>query len=236
MSYKVNVNDFEGPLDLLLFFIQRDKLNIYDIPISKITNDFLEYISELDKMNIQVGANFIYMASLLMRVKVKMLLPKDESILEEDVDPREDLVNQLIEYKKIKELSNKLFNRGENYLNRYHTSINEKYRSIETQNFSIGGFSLYDIIRTYGKLINKLPDSDSYQLIDESHSIADETEFIKSEIIGKKKIAFKNIIKKIKSKIHFVYIFVAILEMIKNSQIRIEQKNTFSEIYIINSF
>ena len=79
MSYKVNINDFEGPLDLLLFFIRRDKLNIYDISISKITNDFLEYISILNQMNIEVGGEFIHMASLLMKIKSKMLLPKSIS-------------------------------------------------------------------------------------------------------------------------------------------------------------
>ena len=77
MSYKININDFEGPLDLLLFFIQRDKLNIYDIPISKITNDFLKYLNEIKDKNIEIGAEFIYMASLLMKIKSKMLLPQD---------------------------------------------------------------------------------------------------------------------------------------------------------------
>ena len=84
MSYKVNIDNFEGPLDLLLFFIQRDKLDIYDIPISNITNDFLKYISYLNKMNIDIGADFIYMASLLMNIKSKMLLPNDT--IDEDED------------------------------------------------------------------------------------------------------------------------------------------------------
>ena len=98
MSYIVNVYDFEGPLDLLLFFIRRDKLNIYDIPISKITNDFLDHISILNQMNIEVGGDFIHMASLLMKIKSKMLLPKEELEKEEDIsDPRLDLVLQLIE-------------------------------------------------------------------------------------------------------------------------------------------
>ena len=79
MSYKINIHDFEGPLDLLLFFIQRDKLNIYDIPISKITKDFFDYISMLNQLNIEVGGDFIYMASLLMNIKSKMLLPNDLS-------------------------------------------------------------------------------------------------------------------------------------------------------------
>ena len=95
MAYKINIENFEGPLDLLLFFIQRDKLDIYDIPISKITNDFLDYISYLDKMHIDVGADFIYMASLLMNIKSKMLLPNDLSENDESVDLKQDLMLKL---------------------------------------------------------------------------------------------------------------------------------------------
>ena len=92
MAYKINIENFEGPLDLLLFFIQRDKLNIYDIPILEITNDFLDYISYLNKMNIDIGADFIYMASLLMIIKSKMLLPNE---VLEDVSTRDPLTKEI---------------------------------------------------------------------------------------------------------------------------------------------
>ena len=154
MSYKVNINDFEGPLDLLLFFIRRDKLNIYDISISKITNDFLEYISILNKMNIEVGGEFIHMASLLMKIKSKMLLPKDELDIEDDIDPRKDLILKLIEYKKFKQISEKLSNISEDYSNRYKTEIKKEYKKFDNKisNFSIGNFNLNHIIKTYKDL------------------------------------------------------------------------------------
>ena len=236
MSYKVNVNDFEGPLDLLLFFIRRDKLNIYDIPISKITNDFLNHISILNQTNIEVGGEFIYMASLLMKIKSKMLLPKNELESEEDIDPRQDLVLKLIEYKKFKEISKKLFNIKENYSNRYKTKINETYKNIDdSPSFSKGAFNLNHIIKTYSTLINKLPDANPYELDNENFSISDQIKLLKNKISNKKKISFKEIIKLAKSKMHIIYLFIAILEMIKNGNIKAEQKQSFSDIYIINN-
>ena len=236
MSYKVNVNDFEGPLDLLLFFIRRDKLNIYDIPISKITNDFLNHISILNQTNIEVGGEFIYMASLLMKIKSKMLLPKNELESDEDIDLRQDLVLKLIEYKKFKEISEKLFDIKENYSNRYKTKINETYENIsDTPSFSKGAFNLNHIIKSYSFLINKLPDTTPYELDDEKFSVSEQIELLKNKIRNKKKFSFKKIIKLAKSKMHIIYLFIAVLEMIKSGNIKVEQEQSFSDIYIINN-
>ena len=151
MSYKININDFEGPLDLLLFFIQRDKLNIYDIPISKITNDFLKYLNKIKDKNIEIGAEFIYMASLLMKIKSKMLLPQDSIDDEEIIDPRQDLVLKLIEYKKFKQISGRISKIGNNYFEKHKTLINESFQSslnIE-DNIAIGNLDLYELIKTF---------------------------------------------------------------------------------------
>ena len=102
MKYKVKLPYFEGPLDLLLFFVKRDELNIYDIPISKITKDFLEYIHFMQMLDLEIASEFIVMASTLMQIKAKMLLPKPETDTdEEEEDPRTELVKRLLEYKKI---------------------------------------------------------------------------------------------------------------------------------------
>ncbi len=99
---------FEGPLDLLLFFIKRDELDIYDIPISKITKDFMEYIALIKELDLEVAGDFILMASTLMQIKVKMLLPREKDEAGEEIDPRADLVNALLEYKRYKEMSEEL--------------------------------------------------------------------------------------------------------------------------------
>ena len=235
MSYKININDFEGPLDLLLFFIQRDKLNIYDIPISKISNDFLTYISALNNMNIEVGAEFIYMASILMKIKSNMLLPRDKAEFEEFVDPRHDLMLKLIEYKKFKKVSEHLLEIGDDYSNRYKTKVIHKNQDTvsKAHDTYIGNFNLYDIIKMYAHLIEKIPDKNSYKLDNQNFSTVDQIRLIKNKIKNKKKILFSAIIKSIKNKAYLVCTFVAILEMIKSKEIKIEQKSAFSEIYII---
>ena len=236
MSYKINTNDFEGPLDLLLFFIQRDKLNIYDIPISEITHKFLDYISALNKINIEVGAEFIYMASLLMKIKSKMLLPIDDSD-EEIIDPRHDLVLQLIEYKKFKNISNHLSKVHDKYNKTYRTKVMEEYSDsiIANNEILIGEFNLYDIIKNYSYLIENLPDSKKYKIEHENFSISEQIKVIQNKFRNKDKITFSSIIKQANSKAYLVCTFIAILEMIKSNEIVIKQKNSFSEIYIINN-
>ena len=237
MSYKVNLNDFEGPLDLLLFFIKRDKLNIYDIPISKITNDFLDYISKLNNMNIEVGAEFIYMASLLMKIKSKMLLPKEELKQEEDAfDPRLDLVLQLVEYKKYKKISEALSKISDKYIKKHKTEIKHNHTDIPIQadDISVKNFNLYDIIKTYNQLIKNIPYA-TYDIDNEKFSITEQIKLISSQIKNKSKIKFSTIIKKVKNRAYLVCSFIAILEMIRRNEIKIEQKSAFSEIYIINN-
>ena len=232
MSYKINIDNFEGPLDLLLFFIQRDKLDIYDIPISKITNDFLKYISYLNKMNIDIGADFIYMASLLMNIKSKMLLPNEFIDEDEVIDPREDLVLKLVEYKKYKDISNELSNLVSNYSLTHKTIIKDDYD--DNNQFLNQKFDLYDIIKTYANLINSIETDNDYELHFEKISVSDQVNFVRDILKNKKKITFSNLIKKFNNKIFLIYTFIAILEMIKNKEIRIEQKKIFSDIYITN--
>ena len=234
MSYKINIDNFQGPLDLLLFFIQRDKLDIYDIPISKITNDFLKYISYLNKMNIDVGADFIYMASLLMNIKSKMLLPNDIIDDDEEIDPREDLVLKLIEYKKYKDISNELSNLMDDYSLTHKTIIQDDNSIDSDDQFFNQEFDLYDIIKIYADLINNIEDKNDYQLHFEEISVSDQINFVRDILKNKKKITFSELIKKFNNKIFLIYTFIAILEMIKNREIKIEQKEIFSDIYIIN--
>ena len=130
--YKVQLNNFEGPIDLLLYFIRRDELNIYDIPISKITKEFINTLEEWKKVHLHIAGDFIVMASTLMRIKAKLLLPRPE--LDDDgeiMDPRTELIQQLIEYKRFKEAADLLKNlskkRGLNFSRQLETIISEEH-------------------------------------------------------------------------------------------------------------
>ena len=106
--YRIKLTDFEGPLDLLLFFIRRDELDIYDIPIAKITKDFLEYLQYLQELDLDIAGEFIVTAAELMQIKVQMLLPRPAGEGEEELDPRAELVRRLLDYKRYKEMAEKL--------------------------------------------------------------------------------------------------------------------------------
>ena len=108
-SYQIKLDQFEGPFDLLLFFIERDELDIYNIPITRITNDFLDFIHNTDKLNIELSSEFILFVSTLMRIKAKMLLPRKELDAEgNEIDPRQELINKILEYKRFKEAASKM--------------------------------------------------------------------------------------------------------------------------------
>ena len=106
--YKIKLEHFEGPLDLLLFFIKRDELDIYDIPISKITKEFLDYVKIIQMLDLETAGDFILMASTLMHIKVRMLLPREINEKGEEIDPRAELIAALLEYKRYKEMSEEL--------------------------------------------------------------------------------------------------------------------------------
>ena len=185
-------------------------------------------------MNIDIGADFIYMASLLMNIKSKMLLPNEVLEDEESIDPRQDLMLKLIEYKKYKNISNELSKVMINYSSTHRTFIepieNTKNSYAELSSEEL---NLYDLIKTYAHLIDKINDkSINYEINFEEISVTDQILFIKNILKNKSKISFSNLIKNFDSKVYLIYTFIAILEMIKNKEIRIEQKTIFSEFYI----
>ena len=157
--YKVQLNNFEGPIDLLLYFIRRDELNIYDIPISKITKEFINTLEEWKKVHLHIAGDFIVMASTLMRIKAKLLLPRPE--LDDDgeiMDPRTELIQQLIEYKRFKEAADLLKNlskkRGLNFSRQLETIISEEHLKDE-ENIIID-ISLFDLAKFFKNAIDSV--------------------------------------------------------------------------------
>ena len=148
----------------------------------------------LNQLNIEVGGDFIYIASLLMRIKSRMLLPREKNELEDEVDPRTDLVSKLIEYKKFKEISQKLSERQAEYSFKHKTAINEELE-VSEDNAPTIRFNLYDIIRTYSDLIDKLPDTTPYRVKNDNFSINDQIDLIKNKLIIKRKFRLKILLK-----------------------------------------
>lgn len=237
MKYKVKLPYFEGPLDLLLFFVKRDELNIYDIPISKITKDFLEYIHLMQMLDLEIASEFIVMASTLMQIKAKMLLPKPETDAEEEEeDPRAELVKRLLEYKKFKELANDFSKMedeaGKIYYRQYFKHDARDYYDEEELYESLKDVSLFDLISAFKKAFESSKEKEFQEIEVQNYRVEDEMENILNRLKFKDSFSFNEILKDYAEKLKIVVAFLAILELAKLKKIRILQHETFGEIFV----
>ncbi|MFL2511187.1 MAG: segregation and condensation protein A [Candidatus Neomarinimicrobiota bacterium] len=232
--FNIRLENFEGPLDLLLYFIKRDKIDIYDIPITEITNEYIQVIDESKKLDVSVAGEFLFMASMLLRIKTQMLLPRhiDEEGLDID-DPRIDLVAQLIEYKKYRDIAHKLKNLHEdNKDSFFRSSVKVLYdESPEVSDF-LKEVSLFDISKIFKDAIDNSPTQDSFKIYKEIVSLIDQKKFIIESFKGNEVVSLKKLVKKLETKIEIIVTFLALLEMIKQSEILCTQKKIFQDIEI----
>ena len=232
--FNIRLENFEGPLDLLLYFIKRDKIDIYDIPITEITNEYIQVIDEAKKLDVSVAGEFLFMASMLLRIKTQMLLPRqiDEEGLDID-DPRIDLVAQLIEYKKYRDLAHKLRNLHENNKDSFFRS---SAKIVYDQSPEVSDFlkevSLFDISKIFKDAIDNAPTQDSFKIYKEIVSLTDQKKFIMESFEGNEVVSLKKIVKKLETKIEIIVTFLALLEMIKQSEILCTQIKIFKNIEI----
>ena len=235
MSYEIKLEHFEGPLDLLLFFIHRDKINIYDIPISHITQEFLEYTNMMGLLRMDMGGEFILMASMLMQIKAKMLLPQSGQLDEdgESFDPRIDLVQKLIEYKQFKNSAETFQSMHEEHSQR-HERGQEIQFSHQQENMAIyvQDVNLFNLISMFKKLIENQPEINPYELHQEEINVKEQVNVIRSFFTSKKRFKFSDLGKILTSKLKIIVTFMALLEMLRNGEINIYQSNPFSEIQI----
>ena len=232
--FNIKLENFEGPLDLLLYFIKRDKIDIYDIPITQITNEYISVIDEAKTLDVSIAGEFLFMASLLLRIKTQMLLPRqvDEESLDID-DPRIDLVAQLLEYKKYKNIANKLKNlHFENKDTFFRSSTKVVYDESPDISDFLQEVTLYEISKIFKEAIENAPTQDSFEIYRETVSLKDQKEFILQRLKTNKISSLKKLVKKLETKIEIIVTFLALLEMIKQSEIICLQKENFNDIEI----
>ena len=230
--YKVHLENFDGPLDLLLFFIRRDEIDIYDIPISRITKEYLGTLEQMQQINIGVAGEFIEMAATLMRIKSKMLLPRPQ--MDEDIeDPRSPLLRQLLEYRRYKELAQQLENLAEersHYFSRgYEAPVPA---GEEDPGVYLRQVSLYDIAHYFKVAMENKPIISRYELQREDISLDDQKAIILANLDEKGFLKFSVLITKLETKIEVIVTFLAILEMLRNEEIVIVQQKLFGELEI----
>lgn len=240
MNYEIKLPLFEGPFDLLLFFIERDELDIYDIPISKITSDFLNYMHHLESMNMEVASEFIFVAATLMSIKAKMLLPRhqiDES--GKEIDPREELVRHLLEYKKYKSVVGELVSLEEARLSKERRgNVMVELRQIsENSNVEseLQDIDLFKLLKVYEKVMNKFElekRKPVHTVVQYPYTIEDQKKYIMSRLLDTSKLSFEAIILENPEKIAVVYNFLSILELLQLNQISISVGLGFNNFWI----
>lgn len=232
--YKIKLDQFEGPLDLLLFFIKRDELNIYDIPISRITGEFLEYVNLIKLMDLEVAGDFILMASTLMHIKVRMLLPREVDERGEEIDPRADLIKALLEYKKYKEVAEDLtfFESSQRKISFRGDFSADAMEAPPEFEILLKNISVFDLAKAFKKAIEGIKPQVVHEIKKINVSIDEQIQYILDRIREKGEIHFLSLVHGMKEKIRLVITFVALLELTKMEKIGIKESTDFNDFVI----
>jgi segregation and condensation protein A len=237
-SYQIRLSQFEGPFDLLLFFIERDELDIYNIPIHKLIRDFLDFIHGQESLNIELSSEFILFVSTLMRIKARMLLPRKE--LDDqgnEIDPRLELVNKVLEYKRYKEAAARLADmedvrimmvkRGN--LHRELSTIGEE----AGEGTEIQSISLFKLMKTFEKVLLRLEDRNNkprHTVVQYNYTIEGSREYMLELLAREKTVPFVRIIENCENRIHAIFLFLSVLELVQQGFMNImigEGRNNF---------
>jgi segregation and condensation protein A len=240
VNFEIKLPLFEGPFDLLLFFIERDELDIYDIPIAKITRDFLDYIKQLEELNIEVASEFIVVAATLMRIKSKLLLPRptldDEG---NEIDPREELVKHLLEYKKYKSVIGELMTleEGQSKKDRRGNVIREVKKLSELTNVEseLQDLDLYKLLKSYEKVITRFineSNKPAHRIVQFPYTVEEQKEYILRELRKNEKLTFDEIIRQNPYKIAIIFNFLAILEILQSKLVNISVGEGFNNFQL----
>ena len=242
-SYTIVLPQFEGPFDLLLFFIERDELDIQDIPIAKVTDDFLEYIRHMERMNIDLASEFILVAATLCRIKAKMLIPRKELDEEgNEIDPREELIQRLLEYKryksvledmrKLEEARAKQTTRG---------NVSKELRSIATKalvDSELESLNLFKLLKAFERVVQRFDDANPktiHQIIRFDYTIEDQQTRILFSVKKGQKANFKSVFGACRNRIHAIVTFLALLEMLNSGLVSMIVGEGVNNFWLVES-
>ena len=235
--YTIKLLDFEGPLDLLLFFIKRDELDIYDIPIASITREFLDYMHFLQQFDLEIAGEFLVMAAELMQIKVKMLLPPEQGE-EEELDPRANLVQRLVEYKRFKEMSLHLKNREEEQMKVHYRgfhSADEHVVEEETSEDMIRDVTFFDLIASFKFAMDRMPKKFVHEIEKINVTIEEQIAYIEEFFSRRSEATFYDLVRTFTDRIRIVVTFLALLEVIRARKIIIRQLKPFGDLSIMRN-
>jgi len=237
-AYQIKLDQFEGPFDLLLFFIERDELDIYNIPITRITNDFLDFIHSSEKLNIELSSEFILFVSTLMRIKAKMLLPRKELDAQgNEIDPRQELINKILEYKRFKEAASRMaemealrmlmVKRGN--LQKELSLIGEE----AGEGTEIQTVTLFKLMKAFERVIQKLHDRNNrpvHTVVQYNYTMEGSREYMLNTCREERSVSFERIFDICENRIHAIFLFLSLLELVQQRYMTLltgEGRNNF---------
>ncbi|MBL0154410.1 MAG: segregation/condensation protein A [Chitinophagaceae bacterium] len=237
-TYQIKLPQFEGPFDLLLFFIERDELDIYNIPITGIINDFLDYIHKSDELNIELSSEFILFISTLMRIKAKMLLPRKE--LDDqgnEIDPRQELVNKILEYKRFKEASARMAEmEAERLLMVKRGNIHDELARIGEENgegTEIQQVTLFKLMRAFERVLKRQRErlnKPVHTVVSYNYTMEGSRDYMLTRAREERTLSFEKIFERCENRLHAIFSFLALLELVQQKFLKImigEGKNNF---------
>ena len=235
-DYKVSLEIFEGPLDLLLYLIKRDEVDIYDISLERVTSQYLDYIETFKLLNIDLASEFISMAANLMYIKSRTLLPKREQPPEEDAeedDPRWELIRQLIEYKKFKDAAGFLHRRELEQEQVFAHTPQKQEKLATDEPVPLAEVSIFDLIRAFQNVLKRFDEAQDFgDIIDDRFTVNDKIELLMNKLTPGKSMKLQDLFQEATSKIEVIVTFLAVLELMKMNQFRARQNELLGEIEI----
>ncbi len=236
-GYTIKLQQFEGPFDLLLFFIERDELDIYDIPIAKITADFLDYIRQMEALNLDLASEFILVAATLIRIKAKMLLPRKElDEKNQEIDPRKELIQRLVEYKAVKECVEELGKlEGDRYFRIAKGNLKSEFEALAAKalvDAEWESLNLFHLMKVFQRVMDRLNKAESvaHKIFNYAYNVAAEQDKLLEKLQKRDKISFERIFDHCENRIHAIVVFLAVLELLNLQKLHIlngNHTNTF---------
>lgn len=238
LPYKVRIENFEGPLDLLLHLIKKNEINIYDIPVAMITQQYIEYLEAMEELNLNVAGDFLVMAATLLQIKSKMLLPADEAIddEEEGPDPREELVRRLLEYKAYKEAARQLDDQEKMWREIFWREDALPVETVAEEDLSLENVSLFDLVDALKEVLERNPDSRLIEIVPDNLTVRERMNLILETLEGKDSVSFAALFEGSVHRIVVVVTFLALLELMRLRVARVFQAETFGPILVSRMF
>jgi segregation and condensation protein A len=238
LPYQVRIENFEGPLDLLLHLIKKNEINIYDIPIAMIAQQYLSYIEAMKDLNLTVAGEFLVMAATLLQIKSKMLLPVEESAEDDEdgPDPREELVRRLLEYKTFKEAARQLDTQERMWREIYSRPIAPSEDVAQSDETLLDNIGLFDLVDALQEILNRNPGKKLLEIIPDNLTVRDRMNVLLEALEGQESIGFEALFEASCHRLVIIVTFLALLELIRLRTVRVYQAENFGPILVSRAF